>query len=36
MPLSMYQASIPVFIRGFSNLSAVLLKGEPHGEALDD
>ena len=30
MPLSMYQASIPVLLRGFRNLSAVLRKGEAH------
>jgi hypothetical protein len=30
MPLSMYQASIPLFLRGMRNLSAVLKKGEAH------
>jgi uncharacterized protein len=30
MPLSMYQASIPVLVRGLKNLSAVLRKGEAH------
>ena len=30
MPLSMYQASIPLLVRGFNNLSAVLKKGEAH------
>jgi hypothetical protein len=30
MALSMYQASIPVFLRGFSNLSAILKKAETH------
>jgi hypothetical protein len=30
MPLSMYQASIPVLVRGLENLSAVLRKGEAH------
>ena len=36
MPLSMYQASIPVLMRGLKNLSAVLRKGEAHpgGAAL--
>ena len=36
MPLSMYQASIPVLVRGLKNLSAVLRKGEAHagGAAL--
>ena len=33
MTLSMYQASIPVFIRGFGNLSAILAKAEAHAEA---
>lgn len=28
MPLSMYQSSIPVLLRGLNNLSAVLKKGE--------
>jgi hypothetical protein len=28
MPISMYQASIPLFIRAFGNLSAILRKGE--------
>ena len=32
MPLTLYQASIPVFIRGFSNLSAVLEKAKAHGK----
>lgn len=32
MSLSMYQASIPVFIRGFSNLSAILDKGAAFAE----
>jgi hypothetical protein len=30
MPLSMYQASIPVLVRGLTNLAAVLRKGEAH------
>src|SRR5260221_5002697 len=30
MSISMYQASIPVFIRAFGNLSAILKKGEAH------
>ena len=30
MSTSMYRASIPVFIRGLNNLSAILKKGEAH------
>ena len=30
MTLSMYQASIPVFLHGFENLSAILKKGEAY------
>ena len=30
MSLSMYQASIPVFIKNLSNLSAILKKAEAH------
>ena len=33
MPLSMYQASVPVFLRGFANLSAILTKAEAYAEA---
>jgi uncharacterized protein len=33
MPLSMYQASIPVFVRQLSNLSAILKKAEAHALA---
>ena len=33
MSLSMYQASIPVFIRNLSNLSAILKKAEAHAQA---
>jgi len=33
MPLSMYQASIPLLVRGLDNLSAVLKKGEAHPDA---
>ena len=33
MPLSMYQASIPLLVRGLDQLSAVLKKGEAHPEA---
>ena len=33
MSLSMYQASIPVFIRGLGNLSAILDKAAKHAEA---
>jgi hypothetical protein len=38
MPLSMYQASIPVLLRGLQNLTAVLKKGEasPGGADLVD
>jgi uncharacterized protein len=31
--LSMYQASIPLLVRGLDNLSTVLKKGEAHGDA---
>ena len=30
MTLSMYQASVPVFLHGFENLSAILKKGEAY------
>lgn len=33
MPLSMYQASIPLLVRGLGNLSAVLEKGATHPDA---
>jgi uncharacterized protein len=33
MSLSMYQASVPVFIRMLTNLSAVLKKGEAHAQS---
>ncbi|MGH8403286.1 MAG: DUF1993 domain-containing protein, partial [Gammaproteobacteria bacterium] len=33
MSLSMYQASVPVFIRMLNNLSAILKKGEAHAGA---
>jgi len=33
MSLSMYQASVPVFIRGLGNLSAILDKAATHAEA---
>lgn len=33
MPLSMYQASIPVFLRGLNNLSEILKKAEAYAEA---
>lgn len=33
MSLSMYQASVPVFIRALSNLTAILKKGEAHAQA---
>lgn len=35
MTLSMYQASVPVFLRALSNLSHVLKKGETHAKAKD-
>ena len=31
MPISMYQASVPVFVRAFGNFAAILRKGEAHG-----
>ena len=31
MTISMYQASVPVFVRMFGNLAAILRKGEAHG-----
>ena len=33
MTLSMYQASVPVFVRALSNLAHVLKKGEAHAKA---
>ncbi len=33
MPLSMYQASVPVFIRALTNLSAILAKAESWAQA---
>src|SRR5580658_7419929 len=33
MPISMYQASIPVFVRQLSNLSGILKKAEEHALA---
>ena len=33
MTLSMYQASVPAFLRGLENLSAILAKGAAHAEA---
>ncbi len=33
MTLSMYQASVPVFVRALSNLGHVLRKGEAHAQA---
>ena len=33
MSLSMYQASVPLFIRSLTNLSAILKKGEAHAQA---
>ncbi|HEX7340337.1 MAG TPA: DUF1993 domain-containing protein [Rhodanobacteraceae bacterium] len=34
MSFSMYQASVPTFIRALTNLSAVLDKGQAHAQAL--
>ena len=33
MTISMYQASVPVFVRALTNLSKVLKKGETHAKA---
>jgi hypothetical protein len=33
MTISMYQASVPVFVRMLKNLSAILEKGQKHAEA---
>lgn len=33
MPISMYQASVPLLLRAYTNLSAVLEKGAAHAEA---
>lgn len=33
MPISMYQASVPVLVRALNNLSALLEKGAAHAEA---
>lgn len=33
MPLSMYQSSIPVFVRTLGNFSAILGKAAAHAEA---
>lgn len=33
MSISMYQASVPVFIRGLENLSRILAKGEEHAKS---
>src|SRR5579871_1139586 len=33
MSISLYRASVPVFVRAFGNLSAILKKGEAHGGA---
>ncbi|MGH8857259.1 MAG: DUF1993 domain-containing protein [Polaromonas sp.] len=33
MPLTLYQASVPVFTRGFNNLAAVLEKARTHAQA---
>ena len=32
MTISMYQASVPVFVRALTNLSEVLKKGEAHAK----
>lgn len=36
MPLSMYQASIPVFVRQLRNLSTILDKAEEHAQTRGD
>jgi hypothetical protein len=33
MPLSLYQSSVPVFVRALKNLSALLDKGKAHADA---
>ena len=33
MTISMYQASVPVFVRMLKNLDAILDKGKAHAEA---
>lgn len=33
MPLSLYDITVPAFIRAFTNLSAILAKAEAHAEA---
>ena len=33
MALSMYQASVPVFVHALNNLSTLLRKGEAHAQA---
>jgi hypothetical protein len=33
MPFSMYDITVPAFLRGFANLSAILAKAEAHAEA---
>ena len=33
MPLSLYEITIPVFIRGLTNLSAILSKGSTYADA---
>ncbi|HET7563015.1 MAG TPA: DUF1993 domain-containing protein [Rhodanobacteraceae bacterium] len=35
MTISMYQASVPVFVRALTNLSNVLKKGEAHAQSLN-
>ncbi len=35
MTLSMYEASVPVFIHGLDNLAAVLRKGEAHAQSAN-
>lgn len=35
MTLSMYQASVPVFIRGLTNLAAILQKAAAHAQAKE-
>ncbi len=35
MPLSLYDITVPAFLRGFANLSAILAKAEAHAKAAE-
>ena len=35
MPISLYEASVPVFVRALHNLSAILEKGLPHADLIE-